>query len=45
MDETEVSNQDYREFTHWISRVYPGDRNKLVTMLPDTTKWRSELAL
>ena len=44
MDETEVSNQDYREFTHWITRVYPGDRNKLVTVLPDTTKWRSELA-
>ncbi|MBT6006217.1 MAG: SUMF1/EgtB/PvdO family nonheme iron enzyme, partial [Prolixibacteraceae bacterium] len=44
MDETEVSNQDYREFTHWVSRVYPGDREKINSSLPDTAKWRSELA-
>ncbi len=44
MDETEVSNQDYREFTHWLSRVYPGDRAKLDSALPDTTQWRRELA-
>jgi len=45
MDETEVSNQDYREFTHWTSRVYPGDRAKMKSILPDTTKWRRALAL
>lgn len=44
MDETEVSNQDYREYTHWLSRVYPGDVAKLQAALPDTSKWRSELA-
>ncbi len=44
MDETEVSNQDYREFTHWLSRVYPGDREKMDAVTPDTSVWRSELA-
>ena len=44
MDETEVSNQDYREYTHWVTRVYPGDRAKLAAILPDTAQWRSELA-
>jgi gliding motility-associated lipoprotein GldJ len=44
MDEAEVSNQDYREFTHWLGRVYPGDREKLQAVLPDTMVWRSELA-
>ncbi|MCF6332183.1 MAG: SUMF1/EgtB/PvdO family nonheme iron enzyme [Draconibacterium sp.] len=44
MDETEVSNQDYREYTHWLGRVYPGDRAKLDAALPDTAKWRKELA-
>lgn len=44
MDETEVSNQDYREYIYWLGRVYPGDRQKLNAALPDTTLWRSELA-
>ncbi len=44
MDETEVANQDYREYTHWIGRVYPGDRAKMVSALPDTAQWRKELA-
>ncbi|SHE99519.1 gliding motility-associated lipoprotein GldJ/gliding motility-associated lipoprotein GldJ,TIGR03530 [Mariniphaga anaerophila] len=44
MDETEVSNQDYREYVHWLNRVYPGDRQKINSALPDTTLWRSELA-
>lgn len=44
MDETEVSNNAYREFTHWLSRVYPGDKTKTTAFIPDTTVWRSELA-
>ncbi len=44
MDETEVSNLDYREYTHWVERVYPGDTAKMNSILPDTTTWRSELA-
>jgi formylglycine-generating enzyme len=44
MDETEISNQDYREFVHWLTRVYPGDRGKITSALPDTALWRSELA-
>lgn len=44
MDETEVSNQDYREYTHWLYRVYPGNKAKINSALPDTTLWRSELA-
>ena len=44
MDETEVSNQDYREYLHWLGRVYPGDRDIINAALPDTALWRSELA-
>ncbi|HZH73766.1 MAG TPA: SUMF1/EgtB/PvdO family nonheme iron enzyme [Mariniphaga sp.] len=44
MDETEVSNQAYREYIHWLNRVYPGDRAKINAALPDTNLWRSELA-
>ncbi len=44
MDETEVSNQDYREYTHWLKRVYPGDQERLQAALPDTAQWRKELA-
>ncbi|MFV0269592.1 MAG: SUMF1/EgtB/PvdO family nonheme iron enzyme [Draconibacterium sp.] len=44
MDETEVSNQSYREFTHWTSRVYPGDSERLKSITPDTSVWRSKLA-
>jgi len=44
MDETEVSNQDYREFTHWTQRVYPGDVAKVKSITPDSSVWRSKLA-
>lgn len=44
MDETEVSNQDYREYVYWVERVYPGDRGKKESVLPDTLQWREELA-
>jgi len=44
LDETEVSNQDYREFTHWTSRVYPGDGAKVKAITPDSSVWRAKLA-
>lgn len=44
MDETEVSNQDYREYLFWLSRVYPNDRAKINAALPDTLQWREALA-
>ncbi len=44
MDETEVSNLDYREYVHWLNRVYPGNKPKINSALPDTTVWRSQLA-
>ncbi len=43
MDETEVSNQDYREFTHWTKRVYPNDSKRLYSITPDSSVWRTEL--
>ncbi|MDB4583777.1 SUMF1/EgtB/PvdO family nonheme iron enzyme [Draconibacterium sp.] len=44
MDETEVSNQDYLEYTHWLKRVYPEKLERIQKALPDSTVWRSELA-
>lgn len=45
MDETEVANIDYREYTFWLSRnlrnSYPEIYNDA---LPDTLVWREELA-
>jgi formylglycine-generating enzyme len=44
MDETEVSNINYREYLFWISRVY-GETYPEVwkKALPDTLVWREEL--
>ena len=44
MDETEVSNLDYREYLYWLQRVYPGNPEKYHGALPDTLVWREELA-
>ncbi len=44
MDETEVSNQAYREYVHWLGRVYAGNKVKINEALPDTEKWRQQLA-
>ncbi len=45
MDETEVRNIDYREFTYWMGRVY-GESYPEVSRssLPDTLVWLEELA-
>jgi gliding motility-associated lipoprotein GldJ len=44
MDETEVSNLDYREYLYWLRRVYPSNPEKYKAALPDTLVWREELA-
>jgi gliding motility-associated lipoprotein GldJ len=44
MDETEVSNLDYREYLYWLKRVYPNAPEKYRAALPDTLVWREELA-
>ena len=45
MDETEVSNIDYKEYLYWLERVfgesYPEVR---INALPDTLVWREELS-
>ncbi|MDR2963775.1 MAG: gliding motility lipoprotein GldJ [Bacteroidales bacterium] len=44
MDETEVRNLDYREYLHWISRVFSENRAVYWAALPDTLVWRNKLA-
>lgn len=44
MDETEVSNVDYREYLYWLSRVYVSYPEVYKQALPDTLVWRSPLA-
>ena len=44
MDETEVANIHYREFTYWMTRAYGGDYPQLVaSVMPDQTVWRKAL--
>lgn len=49
MDETEVSNLDYREYLHWLDRVFQQAEPWMYkatyqAALPDTNVWREELA-
>jgi formylglycine-generating enzyme len=45
MDETEVSNIDYREYLDWLERVYGGSYPEVITKaMPDTLVWREELS-
>jgi sulfatase modifying factor 1 len=44
MDETEVANQDWLDYLHWISSTFPNDRELYYNALPDTLVWRSPLA-
>ena len=44
MDETEVSNIDYREYVYWLSRVYVTYPQIAKKALPDTLVWREELS-
>ncbi len=44
MDETEIANVDYKEYLHWIKRVYVSYPEVYRKALPDTLVWRSKLA-
>jgi len=45
MDETEVANIDYREYTYWVSNVFGESYPEVyVGALPDTLVWYEELA-
>lgn len=45
MDETEVTNIDYREFLYWNVRVFGEDYPEVIKKTkPDTLVWRSKLA-
>ena len=44
MDETEVANVNYKQYLHWIKRVYVSYPEVYRKALPDTLVWRSKLA-
>jgi gliding motility-associated lipoprotein GldJ len=44
MDETEVRNVDYREYLHWITRVFVDYPEVYRKAMPDTLVWRRPMA-
>ncbi|MBA2745568.1 MAG: SUMF1/EgtB/PvdO family nonheme iron enzyme, partial [Flavisolibacter sp.] len=49
IDRTEVANVHYREYIHWLNRIFnpedePGNQAIIDASLPDTLVWRSELS-
>lgn len=45
MDETEVTNSNYREYLYWVRRVWGESYPEVyLNALPDTLVWREELA-
>jgi len=45
MDETEISNSNYREYLYWTKRTFGSDFPEIYRdALPDTLVWRDELA-
>jgi sulfatase modifying factor 1 len=45
MDETEVANIDYREYTYWLGRTYASDYPDVISRaMPDSTVWRQALS-
>lgn len=45
MDETEISNIDYREYLYWLKRVFGESYPEVwLNALPDTLVWREELS-
>jgi formylglycine-generating enzyme len=43
MDETEIKNVDYREYLHWLRKVYVSYPDVYRRALPDTLVWRSPM--
>jgi len=44
MDQTEITNVDYREYLYWLSRVFTSYPEVYRKALPDTLVWRSKMA-
>ena len=44
MDQTEIRNVDYREYLHWLERVFVDQPEVHNNALPDTLVWREEMA-
>jgi len=44
IDEVAVSNTDYREYLHWITRVHSSNPSVYRNALPDTLVWRNPMA-
>lgn len=44
MDETEVSNQDWLDYLHWINITFPDDHELYYNAVPDTLVWRRPLS-
>ncbi|PHX91965.1 MAG: gliding motility lipoprotein GldJ [Flavobacteriales bacterium] len=44
MDETEISNLQYREYVYWLMRTYVSFPEVYQRALPDSLCWRSKLA-
>ena len=44
IDETEVANVHYREYTYWLENTFGGDSAVMAKALPDSLCWRAELA-
>lgn len=44
MDETEVSNIQYREYLFWLSKAYADIPEVMLRALPDTLVWRNKLS-
>jgi sulfatase modifying factor 1 len=44
MDETEVTNNHYREYVYWLERIYVDYPEVAINALPDTLVWRDRLA-
>mgnify|MGYP001456097665 CR=1 FL=1 len=48
MDETEITNSQYREYIYWLKKAYAADEDSTImktylNALPDTNAWRSKL--
>src|ERR1700712_3905355 len=44
MDETEVSNQDWLDYLHWISETFPPNHYLYYNAFPDSLVWRRPLS-